>query len=153
MKIPFNNLQAQYTHIQAEIDQAVLSSLQSFQFVRGTTVSQFENTFSKKLDISHCINTANGTDALFISLKTLGIGLGDEVLTPAFSWISSAETISLCGATPVFIDVHPQTYTIDPILIEERITPKTRAVIIVHLYGHAAHASEIKKICQKHNLF
>ena len=153
MKIPFNNLEAQYTNIQAEINEAIQSAIGSFQFVRGPAVTAFENEFAKALQAKHCINTANGTDALFISLKSLNIKPADEVITPAFSWVSSAETISLCGAKPVFVDVDPQTYTIDPGLIEAAITPRTRAVVVVHLYGQVAHVSAIKKICEKHKLF
>src|SRR6186713_2088539 len=104
MKILFNNLQAQYTAIRSEIDEAVKSAIHSFQYVRGNSVTEFEKAFSEKLGSSHCISTGNGTDALFASLKAIGVGYGDEVLTPAFSWISSAETISLCGAKPVFVD-------------------------------------------------
>lgn len=153
MRIPFNNLEAQHQEIQKEIDVAIHSAIHSFQFVRGNAVHEFENAFAKKLGVPHCINTGNGTDALFISLKALNIGSGDEVLTPAFSWISSAETINLCGATPVFIDVNEQTYTIDPTLLEQRINKKTKAVLAVHLYGQAAHLAEIKKLCIKHGIY
>lgn len=153
MIIPFNDLQAQYKSIKFEIDQAIQSAINSYQFVKGHTVSEFEKAFSEKLQCNHCISTANGTDALFISLKALNIGYGDEVLTPAFSWVSSVEIISLSGASPVFVDVDPQTYTIDPLKIEERITPKTKAIIAVHLYGHPAPLKEIKKICEKYSLF
>jgi len=88
-----------------------------------------------------------------MALKALGIGAGDEVITPAFSWISSAETVTLCNARPVFVDVHPETYTLDPDLIEPLITPRTRAIIAVHLYGQAAHTARIKKICRKRGLY
>jgi dTDP-4-amino-4,6-dideoxygalactose transaminase len=105
------------------------------------------------LDTKNCISVGNGTDALTVAIAQLGIQNWDEVLTPAFSWISSSETISLCGAKPVFIDIHPETYTIDPDLIESKITEKTKGIVVVHLYGQAAHISRIKEICKKHNLF
>lgn len=122
-------------------------------FIKGKVVSQFEDAFKSLLGSSHCISTGSGTDALFIALKCLGIQPGDEVLTPALSWISSAETISLCHAKPVFVDVEEKTYTIDPTKIEACITSKTKAVIAVHLYGQAADLTAIKKICERHNLF
>lgn len=100
----------------------------------------------------HCIATSNGTSSLFLILKALGIQSGDEVLTPAFSWISSAETITLCNARPVFIDVDPVTYTLDPALAERHINRRTKAIIAVHLYGQAAHMLQLKKICRKHRL-
>lgn len=123
------------------------------QFVKGPIVQEFENAFSSIVGSGHCITTGSGTDALFIALKCLGIQPGDEVLTPALSWISSAETISLCHAKPVFVDVDERTYTIDPKKIEARITPKTKAIIAVHLYGHAADIVAIKKICDQHKLY
>lgn len=153
MKVPFVDLKAQYKTIQSDIDKAIKKSVNDFSFIRGKAVSSFESSFSKLLGVDHCIATGNGTSSLFAALKTLGIKPGDEVITPAFSWISSSETISLCHATPVFIDVDSQTYTLDPKLLEKAITRKTKAVIVVHLYGQCAHISEIKDICRKHNLF
>src|SRR5690606_15766327 len=108
---------------------------------------------TKILGVKNCIATGNCTDALFTALKSLGVKPGDEIITPAFSWIASAQTISLCGATPVFVDVDAEMYTLDPALVEEKITPKTRGIIVVHLYGQAAQATQIKSICAKHQLF
>lgn len=152
MKIPFNNLALQYRAIQQSIDQAIADTLAGSTFIRGNAVQAFEQRFAGVLGAEHCIAVGNGTDALFISLKALGIGAGDEVITPAFSWISSAETISLCGATPVFADVQRETYTLDPSAIESRITPRTKAIVVVHLYGQAASMEAIVKICKKNNL-
>jgi dTDP-4-amino-4,6-dideoxygalactose transaminase len=152
VKVPFNNLRAQYEAQREHFDRAIESSVQSFDFIRGKAVAVFTDQFSGLLGARHCIATGNGTDALFISLKALGIGAGDEVITPAFSWISSAETISLCGAKPVFADVHRDTYTLDPSAIELYITSRTKAVIVVHLYGQAADMGAIVSICKKNNL-
>lgn len=123
------------------------------QFVKGSVVQEFEKAFSSVIRSGHCITTGSGTDALFIALKSLNIQPGDEVLTPALSWISSAETISLCHAKPVFVDVDEDTYTIDAKKIEAKITSKTKAIIAVHLYGHAADVVALKKICDQHKLF
>src|SRR5687767_3223397 len=100
MQIPFIDLQRQYESIKTEIDQAIAETVRGFQFIRGEKVSEFENKFAGALGVKHCIATGNGTDSLFIALKVSGIGLHCEVITPAFSWISTAETISLCGAKP-----------------------------------------------------
>lgn len=105
------------------------------------------------LGTGNCIATGNGTDALFLALRAIGVSREDEVITPAFSWISSSETISLCGARPVFTDVDPTTYCLDPHLIEQQVTPRTKAVIAVHLYGHSANLEEIQRICHKYHLF
>lgn len=153
MRIPFVNLRLQYESIQKKVDEAVKEVFTKSQFIGGDSVKKFEVEFSKAYNISHCIGTGNGTDSLFIILKSLGIGIGDEVITPAFSCIASAEVISLTGAKPIFADVDTTYYTINPIEVKRRITPKTKAVIAVHLYGQAAHVSELKKICDTHNLF
>jgi dTDP-4-amino-4,6-dideoxygalactose transaminase len=153
MKIPFVNLRLQYENIKEQIDNNVSAAIQSFQFCRGEQVAQFEKEFADKIKVRHCIATGNGTDSLFLALKAVGIQSGDEVITPAFSWISSSETISLCGAKPVFVDVDPVNFGIDPSLIEDRITDRTKAIIAVHLYGHPADIFAIKKICAKYNLF
>jgi dTDP-4-amino-4,6-dideoxygalactose transaminase len=104
------------------------------------------------LKVRHCIATGNGTDSLFLCLKALGITAGDEVITPAFSWISSAEVITMCGASPVFADIDA-TYTIDPAEVSKKITPKTKAVVAVHLYGQMCHMKELTALCKKHKLF
>jgi dTDP-4-amino-4,6-dideoxygalactose transaminase len=153
MRVPFIDLEAQYQSMKDELDKAINDALKTFNFIRGEQVHRFEENFGRMMGFPHVVATGNGTDALFIALKSLGIGLGDEVITPAFSCIPSAEVISLCHAKPVFADVHPETYTIDPDHIAGRITPKTKAVIAVHLFGQAAHVEEIRSICDRHNLF
>lgn len=122
-------------------------------FINGSAVKSFEQKVKDAFRIAYMVPTGNGTDSLFGILKCLNVKQGDEVLTPAFSCIPSSETISLCNAMPVFIDVDAKTYTLDPSLIESKITSKTKGIIAVHLYGQAAHISEIKSICKRLNLF
>ncbi|MBX2965204.1 MAG: DegT/DnrJ/EryC1/StrS family aminotransferase [Cyclobacteriaceae bacterium] len=152
MQIPFVNLRLQYESIRPEIDGAMESVFRQAQFIGGEPVTKFESEFARLLSMPHCISTGNGTDSLFIILKALNIGAGDEVITPAFSCIPSAETISLTGATPVFCDVDAEHYTLNPEQVKKKITAKTKAVIAVHLYGQAAPVVELKKICEQHNL-
>lgn len=137
----------------SDVNLAEVLTLCEGTFIKGRVVNAFETAFSSTLGIQHCITTGSGTDALFIALKCMGVGPGDEVITPALSWISSAETISLCHATPVFADVTSDSYTLDSDCLEALITPKTKAVIAVHLYGHAAELASIKSICSQHGLF
>ncbi len=152
MKIPFVDLKAQYKSIKVEIDEAIQSVIKETAFIKGKYVAQFEKQYAEKYGVKHCIGVANGTDAIYISLKALGIGRGDEVITVANSWISTSETISQTGAKPVFIDIDPDYYTIEPGLIEEKITKNTKAIVPVHLFGHPAEIKVIKNICQKYNL-
>jgi dTDP-4-amino-4,6-dideoxygalactose transaminase len=153
MKVPFVDLHAQYLSIKPDIDKAIQKVIDDTAFIGGPVVKQFEKDFAALLGVKHCIGVANGTDAIYITLKMLGIGPGDEVITTAISWISTSETISQTGAKPVFIDIDPQTYTINPELIESKISSKTKAIIPVHLYGQAAHIRSIKDICSRHNLY
>lgn len=151
--IPFVNLRLQYESIQTEIDKAVQEVFTNAQFIGGEPVKTFEHQFSQLIGTKHCIGTGNGTDSLFIILEALGIGAGDEVITPAFSCIPSAECITLAGATVVFADVDDAHYTLDPIDVERKITSKTKAVIAVHLYGQVAPLQQLKKICDQHKIF
>ena len=151
--IPFLNLRLQYESIQSEIDQAVQSVFQQAQFIGGTPVKKFEKDFATLFGMPLCISTGNGTDSLFIILKALNIQAGDEVITPAFGCIPSAEVISLTGAQPVFCDVDPNYCTIDSGQLLKKITPKTKAVMAVHLYGQAAPVHELKKICDEKNIY
>lgn len=151
--IPFVNLQLQYQSIQQEIDQAVKDVFTKAQFVGGETVKNFEADFSKLFGVKHCIGTGNGTDSLFLILKALGIGSGDEVITPAFSCMPSSECITLTGATVVFADVDDQYYTLNPADVKRKITSKTKAIIAVHLYGQAAPLKKLKDICDQHKIY
>ena len=116
-------------------------------------VSDFENNFAAAYGVKHVIGCGNGTDSLYILMKMMGIGQGDEVITAANSWISSSETITQTGARPVFVDVHPEYYSMDETRLEEKITGNTKAVMAVHLQGQMCDIETIKKICDKHNLF
>ena len=150
--IPFFDLKAQYRSIQSEIDAAMAEVFDNGLFVGGEFVEKFENEFARLHRVPHFIGVGNGTDAIFIALKCLGIGPGDEVVTPAFGWISASEMISLTGATPVFADVLPSG-TLDPDQFERHITSDTRAVILIHLFGQAAAAEKIKSICDTRGIF
>lgn len=152
MKIPFVDLRAQYQSIKEDIDSAIESVIVRSAYIRGPFVENFERNFAARLNMKHCIGVGNGTDAIYIVLKMLGIGAGDEVITTAISWISTSETISQAGARPVFVDVDPDFYTIDPSRIEEKITKRTKAIIPVHLYGQPADIVKIKTLCDKYNL-
>jgi len=151
-KIPFVDLKIQYNNIKDEIDYAIQSVIDDTAFIKGKYVQKFENDFKKKYGVKHCISCANGTDAIYISLKILNIGVGDEVITVSNSWISTSETISQTGAKPVFIDINDY-YNIDISKIEKKINSKTKAIIPVHLYGQPAEMDTIKKICDKYKLF
>lgn len=153
MKIPFIDLKRQYDSLPGAVNDVFSDIITNSSFVYGQAVQEFESSFSKKLDNFHTISCASGTDAIFVALKCLGIGAGDEVLTPAFSWISSAETISLCHARPVFVDVDPDYYTLDPARIEKCITRKTKAIVVVHLYGQMAQMDQIMELCERYRLF
>ena len=153
MNVPFVDLKAQYQSLKGEIDAAIQSVINKTAFVGGPYVQDFEIAFAKKYGVKHCISCANGTDAIYITLKALRIGPGDEVITVANSWISTSETISQAGARPVFVDIDPDYYHIDPQKIEEKISSKTKAIIPVHLFGQPASTDQIKSICEKHRLF
>lgn len=152
MIVPFLDLKAQYQSIKSEVDQAIAGVVESGTFIGGDSVRAFENRFATLYCVQNCIGVGNGTDALFSILKSIGIGPGDEVITPAFSWISTAEVVSLAGAIPVFADVDDQFLTLSVQTIESKITPRTKAVILVHLYGEAAPAPAIKRLCEQHGL-
>ncbi len=149
--IPFVDLKSQYISIKNEIDSAILDVINETAFIKGKYVNDFEKKFAEKYNINHCIGTANGTDAIYIVLKMLGIGEGDEVITSALSWISTSETITQAGAKPVFVDID-EYYLIDANKIEEKITKKTKAIIPVHLYGQACEMDKIMAIANKNNL-
>lgn len=152
MQIPFVDLRSQYQSIRDEIDNAIQSVISETAFIGGKYVEEFENNFAHLYGVKHCISVANGTDSLYILLKMLGIQRGDEIITVANSWISSSETISQAGAKPVFIDIHPDFYSLDEQLLENAITSKTRALIAVHLQGQMCEINAIKNICLKYNI-
>lgn len=151
IKVPFVDLKAQYQSIKSDIDQAIQEVIETTAFIRGPFVSKFEQEFAALYGVKNCVSVANGTDAIYIVLKMLGIGPGDEVITVANSWISSSETIGQTGATPVFVDVD-EYFTMDVAQIESKITSRTTAILPVHLYGQMADMDSLQDLCQRHNL-
>jgi dTDP-4-amino-4,6-dideoxygalactose transaminase len=153
MTIPFVDLKAQYQSIKNEIDNAIASVIGETAFIGGHFVKDFERDFAALYGVKHVIACANGTDSLYILLKMLGIGAGDEVITVANSWISSSETITQAGARPVFVDVDPEYYSLDESLLEQKINPRTKALIAVHLQGQVCELETIKEICTRRGIF
>jgi dTDP-4-amino-4,6-dideoxygalactose transaminase len=153
MKIPFVDLQAQYKSIKEEIDAAIAEVIAQSAFIRGWQVDAFEQTWAETLGVKHCVSCANGTDALYIVMRGLGLKAGDEVITTAHSWISTSETITQAGGRVVFCDTDDETFTLNPALLEAKITPGTVGIIPVHLYGQAADMDAIMAIAAKHHLW
>ena len=143
----------QYQNIKNEVDSAVIAVLESSQFIGGKVVNDFASHLSDYQGSKHVITCANGTDALQIAMMALGLKAGDEVITPSFTYIATVEVAALLGIKPIFVEVDKQTFCIDPQAIENAITPKTKAIVPVHLYGHAAEMEKIMAIAKKHNLF
>jgi dTDP-4-amino-4,6-dideoxygalactose transaminase len=152
MKIPFVDLKAQYLSIQSEMDAMMTKVVHETAFIGGTYVKQFEAKFAELYGVKHVISCANGTDSLYIIMRSLGIGAGDEVITAANSWISSSETIGQTGATPVFVDCDEHYMSMDPTKLEAAITPKTKAIMVVHLHGQMCEMELIEEIAKKHQV-
>jgi dTDP-4-amino-4,6-dideoxygalactose transaminase len=150
--IPFVDLKVQYLSIKDEIDTAIKNVIENTSFIGGSFVKAFEESFANLYGIKHCVSVANGTDSLYIIMKMLGIGIGDEVITVANSWISSSETISQTGAKPIFIDIDPEFYSMYEILLEQKITTKTKAIIPVHLQGQMCNMDKIMEIAIRHGI-
>lgn len=146
------DLKEQFLSLKQEILKEIENVLESGQYILGPKVSELEKNISNKLGTLDAIAVANGTDALVLTLDAYGIGENDEVITSPFTFFASAEAISRVGAIPVFVDVDPNTYTIDPLKIEEKITPSTKAIIPVHIFGQTADMDEIMKLANKYNL-
>jgi dTDP-4-amino-4,6-dideoxygalactose transaminase len=153
MKIPFVDLHAQYLSIKPEIDAAIAGVIDDSAFIRGPHVDKFEQEFASTIGTKNCVSCANGTDALYIAMRGLGVKPGDEIITTAHSWISTSETITQAGGRVVFCDTDKETFTIDPDLIERAITPRTVGIIPVHLYGQPADMNAIMAIAAKHKLW
>ena len=151
-KVPFYGHVRQYHNLKSEIDKAIVDVLESGKYTMGPTLKRFEEELAAYMGMKHAIGVNSGTDALWLTLLALGVGKGDEVITTANTFFATAEAIWLIGATPVFVDCHPQTRNIDVTKIEEKITSKTKAIIPVHLYGQPAEMREIRKIADKYNL-
>jgi len=147
------DLVGQYKKIKAEVDKAVIEVMNEAAFINGPAVKEFQHNLEKYLDVKHVIPCANGTDALQVALMALDLKPGDEIITTSFTFIATAEVIALLKLTPVLVDVLPDTYNIDPQAVEKAITPKTKAIIPVHLFGQSADIHTIKQIAKNHNLY
>lgn len=152
MQIPFLDIKSHYLSIKDEIDEAIARVFQTGRFVGGIEVKAFEEKFASYHGLKHCVSTGNGTDSLFAILKMLGVGNGDEVITPAWSWISTSETVSATGAKPIFSDADLETFNISIQDVERKISTKTKVVMAVHLYGQCCNMESLQKLCAQNNL-
>ena len=150
--IPLVDLKAQYAAIQPEVDAAIHRVLREASFVLGREVEEFEHAFATYCGVRHAVGVASGTAALHLALRACGVGSGDEVITTPHTFIATAEAISHCGARPVFVDIDPATYNLDAARVEVAITPRTRAILPVHLYGHPAPMERLRAIAQRYGL-
>ncbi|NNF81807.1 MAG: aminotransferase class I/II-fold pyridoxal phosphate-dependent enzyme, partial [Flavobacteriaceae bacterium] len=152
-KIQMVDLKGQYEGIKDEVNSSVLEVMESSAFINGPRVHQFQKELEAYLDVKHVIPCANGTDALQIAMMGLGLKPGDEVITADFTFAATVEVIALLGLTPVLVDVEPDTFNIDVKAVERAITPKTKAIVPVHLFGMCADMDSIMDLAEKHNLF
>ncbi|MEW6163403.1 MAG: DegT/DnrJ/EryC1/StrS family aminotransferase, partial [Nitrospirota bacterium] len=150
--VPMVDLKKQFKDIREEVVEVVTEILESSQYILGPKVSEFEKKIADYHGVREAIGVASGTDALHLSMKALGIGEGDEVITTPFTFFAAVEAILYTGATPVFVDIEPKTFNIDVSQIEAKITEKTKAILPVHLFGHPSNMKEIQKIAKKYNL-
>lgn len=152
MNVPFLDLKAQYLSIKEEIDSAIQEVLDSCAFAGGPFVEKLEKEWAAYCGVKHAIGVGSGTDALWLALVALGVGRGDEVITVSSTFFATAEAISLTGAMPVFVDIDEKYYTMDPDLLEAAITPRTKAIIPVHLFGQTSDMEPIMAIAQTHGI-
>src|SRR6185436_841845 len=152
MRIPFLDLKVHHDSMREELETAIREVIDSNAFAGGPFVAKFEQDFATYCGAANAIGVGNGTDALWLSLLALGVGAGDEVITVPMTFMATAEAISYCGAKPVFVDIDEQTYTLDPDLLESAITPKTKAIIPVHLFGQTADMDAILEIAKRRGL-
>ena len=152
MQVPFLDLKIQYQSIKDEVDPAIKNVIENTAFILGKSVADFEKAFAEAHNVKHCIGTSSGTDGNHLVLWALGIKPGDEVIIPANTFIATAWGVTLCGAKPVLVDCHPESYNIDPAKVEAAITPNTKAIVAVHLYGQPADMDKLREIAGKHNL-
>lgn len=152
MQIPMVDLQVQYRQLKGEIDQAIAGVLDTSHYILGPQGQAFETEAAAYLGVKHAIGVSSGTDALHLALRAAGLGPGDEVVTSPFTFIATAEAIAYVGATPVFVDIDPRTFNIDPELVRRAITPRTRAIMPVHLFGQPADLAPLKQLCDEHGL-
>jgi dTDP-4-amino-4,6-dideoxygalactose transaminase len=149
MTVPLLDLVAQFRTIEPEVREAMERVVVSGRFIMGPEVTAFEQEVGAYCRAPYAVGCASGTDALILAVRALGLGPGDEVVTPAYSFLASASCVSLCGARPVFCDVEPATYNLDPAKLEAAITPRTKAVIVVHLFGQCADMPRLLEICRR----
>ena len=152
MQIPMVDLRIQYQQLKTEIDQALAAVLDSTQFILGSEVTAFEQEIAMFLGVRHAVGVASGTDALHLALLAAGVGPGDEVITSPFTFIATARAIVYVGATPVFVDIDPQTFNIDPVKVAQAITSRTKVVLPVHLFGQPADLLPLQELCKKNGL-
>lgn len=152
-KIQMVDLKGQYEKIKTEVDAGIQEVLNTTAFINGPAVKEFQSDLEKYLNVKHVIPCANGTDALQIAMMALDLKPGDEVITASFTYVATAEVIGLLGLTPVLVDVYPDTFDIDIEAIEKNITPKTKAIVPVHLFGQCADMERIMALAKKHNLY
>ncbi len=151
--VPLLDLRAQYAAIRDEIRLAFDAVLETQQFILGPQLAALEQQIARRCGVRFGVGVASGTDALVLTLRALGLGPGQEVIVPAFSFIATASAVILAGARPVFADIEPLYFTLDPASVEARVTPKTRAIVAVHLYGHPAPIEALREIARHHHLF
>src|ERR1700710_1326054 len=151
-KIPYLDLPAQIRSVRKEIDAALKQSLDNCSFILGPDVAQFEKDFAQFCGAQHALGFNSGTSALHVAMLVCGVGPGDEVITTPYTFIATSWAISYCGAKPVYVDIEDATFNLDPKLIERAITPRTKAIMPVHLYGHSFDVDAIQEICRKDNL-
>lgn len=152
-QIPFIDLKTQYKALKEDIDQRIMKVLEHGAYINGPEVAECEKKLADFVGVKHALACASGTDALLVPMMALGIGPGDEVITTAFSFIATAETIVLAGATPVYVDIDPKTFNLDPAQVEKAITPKTKAIVPVSLYGQLPDMDALNAIAKRHNLY
>ena len=152
MQIPMVDLQIQYRQLKAEIDHAIHGVLDTSHYILGPQGQGFEVEAAAYLGVKHAIGVSSGTDALHLALRAAGLGPGDEVITSPFTFIATAEAIAYVGATPVFVDIDPRTFNLEPELVKQAITPQTRAILPVHLFGQPADLATLKQLCDAHGL-
>jgi dTDP-4-amino-4,6-dideoxygalactose transaminase len=151
--IPILDLKPQYTALQAEMDAAILAAVRSGQYINGPNVKAFEQEFARYMGVNHAVGMNSGTDALHLALRALGVGPGDEVVTVPFTFVATTEAIGIVGATPVFVDIDPVTYNMDVSQVEAVLTPRTKAILPVHLYGQSADMAPLRELADRHGLW
>ncbi|MDH7481705.1 MAG: DegT/DnrJ/EryC1/StrS family aminotransferase [Armatimonadota bacterium] len=152
MYVPMADLRAQYQSIRSDIDKAVQTVMENGRYILGENVAALEKEIAEYCGSAYGIGVASGTDALALSLKALGVKAGDEVITTPFTFVATVEVIALLGARPIFVDIDPKTFNISPTLLEDKITPKTKVIMPVHLYGQAADMTSILEVARRHNV-